>query len=48
VKRRETDTLSPAETAKAVRVRRLREDARRPFDELLRRLAEAEADFLAT
>jgi hypothetical protein len=29
VKRRETDTLSPTETAEAVRVRRLREDARR-------------------
>jgi hypothetical protein len=31
VKRRETDILSPAETAEAVRVRRLREDARRPL-----------------
>jgi hypothetical protein len=31
LKRRETDTLSPAETAEAVRVRRLREDARRPL-----------------
>ncbi len=31
MKRGETDTLSPAETAEAVRVRRLREDARRPI-----------------
>ncbi len=31
MKRRETDTLSPAETAEVVRIRRLREDARRPI-----------------
>ena len=31
MKRRETYTLSPAETAEVVRVRRLREDARRPI-----------------
>src|SRR5664279_4763681 len=31
VKQRETNTLSPAETAEAIRVRRLREDARRPI-----------------
>jgi hypothetical protein len=31
VKRPEMDTLSPAEAAEAVRVRRLREDARRPI-----------------
>jgi hypothetical protein len=30
--RREKDTPSPAETAEAVRVRRLREDARRPIN----------------
>jgi hypothetical protein len=29
--RREKDTHSPAETAEVVRVRRLREDARRPI-----------------
>lgn len=31
MKQREKDTLSPAEAAEAVRVRRLREDARRPI-----------------
>jgi hypothetical protein len=31
MKRREKDILSSAETAEAVRVRRLREDARRPI-----------------
>jgi hypothetical protein len=31
VKQRETGTPSPAEAAEAVRVRRLREDARRPI-----------------
>lgn len=31
MERREKDPLSPAETAEAVRVRRLREDARRPI-----------------
>jgi hypothetical protein len=31
VKRPETDTLSPAAAAEAVRIRRLREDARRPI-----------------
>jgi hypothetical protein len=31
MKRCETATLTPAETAEAVRVRRLREDARRPI-----------------
>lgn len=31
MKRPETDTLSPAEAAEAMRVRRLREDARRPI-----------------
>jgi hypothetical protein len=31
MERREKDTLSPAETTEAVRVRRLREDARRPI-----------------
>jgi hypothetical protein len=31
MKRREKDILSPAEAAEAVRVRRLREDARRPI-----------------
>jgi hypothetical protein len=31
VKRTETDTPSPAEIAEAVRVQRLREDARRPI-----------------
>jgi hypothetical protein len=31
VKRHETNTLSPAEAAEAVRIRRLREDARRPI-----------------
>jgi hypothetical protein len=32
VKRRETNALSPAEAAEAVRVRRLREDASRPLN----------------
>jgi hypothetical protein len=31
VKQRDPNTPSPAETAEAVRVRRLREDARRPI-----------------
>lgn len=31
MERRHRDTLSPAEAAEAVRVRRLREDARRPL-----------------
>jgi hypothetical protein len=31
VKRPEIDTLSPAAAAEAVRIRRLREDARRPI-----------------
>ena len=31
MKQRETNIPSPAETAEAVRVRRLREDARRPL-----------------
>ncbi len=31
MERREKDTLSPVEAAEAVRVRRLREDARRPM-----------------
>ena len=31
MKQHETNTPSPAETAEAVRVRRLREDARRPI-----------------
>jgi hypothetical protein len=31
VERRQTNTLSPAETDEAIRIRRLREDARRPI-----------------